>query len=909
MTQQVGSLHVKLGADIADLKNKLNQAKSEMRATSNEVDKQSSVMSASFAKIGAAAAAAFAGFSAIQLGKQITQLAIDAVESQNLFTVSMGKMADASEQWAKQVSGDLGLYETEVKRFLGTFNVMLTSMEVAPEKAYDMSRSLTQLAYDMSSFYNIGMEEAFQKLQSGISGEIEPLKRLGIIVNETITKQTALKYGIAQVGEEMTEAQKVQARYLAIMERTSAAQGDLARTADSPANKLRILESQAKQLGESLGQLLVPALSETVGWLTQLTSGLNDAVSGLQKYQTATIKAQELMKTGSGFFGVGNRGQAALLGQVLAGDYRDADAAAAAYDATLVRIAEHQRKLDDALAVFATTVEDVINQANTYNATLSTTSPKLEDMIDQVARVSGGLVNMANSSSLARAFLVNIVPGPLQIVAAAADNAAAAFGRMAAAAYQAFVMATNAMLAQPSIQGIGAIGGAIKGMAGLGNVAGSLLNLNRVLNPPTPAPVFSGISSGASSAADAVDDLAQSIIDAMGGMSTLVSGMVAMNPAALAAASAVNNIKLALVGANDQLDALRASMSQVSRQLSDAQQKLNEFMNPRLEGQGAMDEKQRAIELQIKRIQYARKMGLSMAEVKAMFPMLTEGMEEYVGGLPTSVSALQRMLDKLNLEESLTYDEKLAKIREAAQGAQQELSFEEALAGASHYREEVTNLTAQLRSMEEASIALQASIAEMQKSLAEQEARQRAVNEALQIAYKWYLEDRPKVLALGEAGAEVAATMDVKVGELLANIGLAATDTSSTASKTLADMVINYNRDVALALLKIGEIQAALASIPTEITTIHTTIHKDEYSGVVPEPRAVGGSVIGGQPYLVGEFGPELFVPHTSGSIEAAPVGGNVDNRVIIYATVANDIDLNTLAYKVARYQQTRRVR
>ncbi len=109
-------------------------------------------------------------------------MAMDAVESENLFEESMGGMADSAREWSKQLRKDLGLNEYEVRKNVATFNVMFDSMGISEDAAYDMATGMSQLAYDMASFYNLPTEEAFQKLQAGITGEAEPLKRLGILV-------------------------------------------------------------------------------------------------------------------------------------------------------------------------------------------------------------------------------------------------------------------------------------------------------------------------------------------------------------------------------------------------------------------------------------------------------------------------------------------------------------------------------------------------------------------------------------------------------------------------------------------------------------------------------------------------------------------------------------------------------
>lgn len=214
-------------------------------------------------------------------GAAATKLAMDAVESENLFEVSMGANAKAAREWSNQISDSLGLNEYAIRKNVATFNTMFESMKIGSQKSLEMSEGLTKLAYDMASFYNLGTEEAFQKLQSGISGEIEPLKRLGIVVSEASVKQYAYRNHIAQTGKELTENQKVMARYGLIMEATSKAQGDLARTAESPANKLRVLKESVTELAIKFGENLLPileAVMKVVSPIINLFSKMNPTV-------------------------------------------------------------------------------------------------------------------------------------------------------------------------------------------------------------------------------------------------------------------------------------------------------------------------------------------------------------------------------------------------------------------------------------------------------------------------------------------------------------------------------------------------------------------------------------------------------------------------------------------------------
>lgn len=183
----------------------------------------------------------------------------DAAESENLFTVSLQDNATAARGWSRDVGEALRLNQYTLRENVGTLNAMFDSLGLGAEHAYEMSKALTVLSRDMASFYNQRPDEAFQKLQAGISGEVEPLKRLGIVVNETTVKEFALRQGWIQHGQTLSEVGKIYARYGVIVEQTEKAQGDLARTADSAANVQRSLTEAWQEQKVLIGQELLPA--------------------------------------------------------------------------------------------------------------------------------------------------------------------------------------------------------------------------------------------------------------------------------------------------------------------------------------------------------------------------------------------------------------------------------------------------------------------------------------------------------------------------------------------------------------------------------------------------------------------------------------------------------------------------
>lgn len=182
------------------------------------------------------------------------------IEDLNLFNVSMGKYAKEAKNYADIVSEAVGIDPGEFMRNQGIFNTITKGFGVAEDRAYLMSKNLTQLGYDISSFYNIPFENSMEKLQSGISGELEPLRRLGYDLSVARLQQEAYRLGIDRKISTMTQAEKSELRYYAIMTQVTAAQGDMARTLNAPANQLRVFNAQLTLAARSLGNLFLPVL-------------------------------------------------------------------------------------------------------------------------------------------------------------------------------------------------------------------------------------------------------------------------------------------------------------------------------------------------------------------------------------------------------------------------------------------------------------------------------------------------------------------------------------------------------------------------------------------------------------------------------------------------------------------------
>lgn len=202
-------------------------------------------------------------------------------EDLNLFTVALGQYAAEAQNYAEKVSDVMGIDPAQWLRNQGVFNTLLTGFGDTAERAQLMSQNLTQLGYDISSFFNISIEDAMQKLQSGISGELEPLRRLGYDLSQARLKQTALNLGIKESVANMTQAEKAELRYYAIMTQVTTAQGDMARTLEAPANQLRILQAQLTQAARAIGNIFIPALNAILPYAIAVVQVIREIANAL----------------------------------------------------------------------------------------------------------------------------------------------------------------------------------------------------------------------------------------------------------------------------------------------------------------------------------------------------------------------------------------------------------------------------------------------------------------------------------------------------------------------------------------------------------------------------------------------------------------------------------------------------
>lgn len=322
------------------------------------------------------------GFKAIRglanLGKSAIGFGSAITEIENVVDVSFGSMADEAYKFASTAKEQFGLSELAAKQYSGTMMAMMKSSGVAQDAASKMSISLAGLAGDIASFYNIDTDTAFQKIRSGISGEIEPLRQLGINLSVANMEAYALSRGITTSYNAMSQAEKVALRYNYLMSVTGDVQGDFARTSGTWANQVRLLTLNFQSLSAVIGQGLIAGILPAIQALNALMSKLMQAANVFRNFMYV-LMGKKLKGSQSGVSDIVSN----LGGIETAGD----DASSGLDDAT-----SSAKKLKKALSVLPF---DQLNQL-TDNSDNSGTASKslgsgLGDLADSFAGIQDSL--------------------------------------------------------------------------------------------------------------------------------------------------------------------------------------------------------------------------------------------------------------------------------------------------------------------------------------------------------------------------------------------------------------------------------------------------------------------------------------------------------------------------------------
>lgn len=230
----------------------------------------------------------------------------DFYEATDLFHNAMGNLSGEADTLISKMQGLLGVDPTKAMTYMATIQSLGTSFGLASDKAYVLSKNLTQLAYDEGSYWNKGVAETFTAMSSAISGEIEPIRRLGVDLSQARLQQELLALGFNKQVSSLSQADKAVLRYIAIMKQTANVQGNLAQTIQSPANQIKILKAQLDMLAKSVGSLLYPALKSILPPLIAAVQLIREFVEWVAKLMGVKVVFTDFTKSADSVGGIGD---------------------------------------------------------------------------------------------------------------------------------------------------------------------------------------------------------------------------------------------------------------------------------------------------------------------------------------------------------------------------------------------------------------------------------------------------------------------------------------------------------------------------------------------------------------------------------------------------------------------------
>lgn len=230
----------------------------------------------------------------------------DFYEATDLFHNAMGNLSGEADMLISKMQGLLGVDPTKAMTYMATIQSLGTSFGLASDKAYILSKNLTQLAYDEGSYWNKDVAETFTAMSSAISGEIEPIRRLGVDLSQARLQQELLALGFNKQVSSLSQADKAVLRYIAIMKQTANVQGNLAQTIQSPANQIKILKAQLDMLAKSVGSLLYPALKAILPPLIAAVQLIREFVEWVAKLMGVKVVFTDFTKSADSVGGIGD---------------------------------------------------------------------------------------------------------------------------------------------------------------------------------------------------------------------------------------------------------------------------------------------------------------------------------------------------------------------------------------------------------------------------------------------------------------------------------------------------------------------------------------------------------------------------------------------------------------------------
>lgn len=230
----------------------------------------------------------------------------DFYEATDLFHNAMGNLSGEADTLISKMQGLLGVDPTKAMTYMATIQSLGTSFGLTSDKAYILSKNLTQLAYDEGSYWNKDVAETFTAMSSAISGEIEPIRRLGVDLSQARLQQELLALGFNKQVSSLSQADKAVLRYIAIMKQTANVQGNLAQTIQSPANQIKILKAQLDMLAKSVGSLLYPAMKSILPPLIAAVQLIREFVQWVAKLMGVKVVFTDFTKSADSVGGIGD---------------------------------------------------------------------------------------------------------------------------------------------------------------------------------------------------------------------------------------------------------------------------------------------------------------------------------------------------------------------------------------------------------------------------------------------------------------------------------------------------------------------------------------------------------------------------------------------------------------------------
>ncbi|NSJ52243.1 hypothetical protein G5B36_26690 [Enterocloster aldensis] len=265
----------------------MEKVQAKTAQVTNQIERQTARIANAWKRVGAILASVLSIAAIVAFGKSCIELGSNLTEVQNVVDVTFGSMSGRVNEFAKDAAKSFGLSETMAKKYMGTYGAMAKSFGIAGKAGYDMSAAITGLTGDVASFYNLSQDEAYTKLKSIFTGETESLKDLGVVMTQTALDQYALNNGFGKTTAKMTEQEKVMLRYQFVMSQLSDASGDFARTSNSWANQVRILQLQFDALRATIGQGLINAFTPVIQVINTILAKLQTLAEYFRAFTVA----------------------------------------------------------------------------------------------------------------------------------------------------------------------------------------------------------------------------------------------------------------------------------------------------------------------------------------------------------------------------------------------------------------------------------------------------------------------------------------------------------------------------------------------------------------------------------------------------------------------------------------------